>query len=369
MMMRRTNGFWALLGMAASAACVPPVAAQSPQTPAVVVEPAATRTLAQQTEFIGRIDAVNKVEIRARIEGYLGPRLFNDGDMVRKDQVLFTLERAPFEAALDQQKAALAAAQATLANADLQFQRAQELNKTNNIAQVQLDQREADLQRAKADVMASEAAVRASSITLSYTEIRSPMDGRIGRAAVSPGNLVSPGTGVLATIVQQDPVYVLFSITQRELQEARRNKPDPSDLKVRVRLPDGTFYAETGKIDFLDVQADARTDSQTVRAVIANPKTALVPGQTVRVVVESAAPEASLVVPESAVALDQAGSYVFVVSGNNVAEQRRLKLGVSRDGFVAVTEGLKPGDNVIVQGQQRVRPGMTVAPQRAPASR
>lgn len=368
--MKRTIGCRVLVGIVMVAAlAVPGASAQSPQIPAVVVEPAATRALAQQTDFIGRIEAVNKVDIRARIEGYLGPRLFNDGDLVRKDQVLFTLDRAPYEAALDQQKAALAAAQATLANTEVQFERAQELNKTNNISQVQLDQRQADMQRAKADVMASEAGVRSATITLSYTEIRSPMDGRIGRAAVSPGNLVSPGTGVLATIVQQDPVYVFFNVTQRELQEARRNVPDPANLKVRVRLPDGTFYAETGKIDFLDVQADARTDSQSVRAVIANPKTLLVPGQTVRVVVESAAPEATLVVPESAVALDQGGSYVFVVTGNNVAEQRRLKLGASRDGFVAVTDGLKAGDNVIVQGQQRVRPGMTVAPQRAPATR
>ena len=367
--MRQLNRSLAFLGVAASVALAGPARAQSPQAPAVVVEPAATRQLAQQTEFIGRIDAVNKVDLRARIEGYLGPRLFNDGDVVRKDQVLFKLDSAPYEASLDQQKAALAAAQATLANAEVQFERAQELNKTSNISQVQLDQRQADLQRAKADVMASEASVRAANITLSYTEIRSPMDGRIGRAAVSPGNLVSPSTGVLATIVQQDPVYVLFNITQRELQEARRNIPNAADLKVRVRLPDGSLYGETGKIDFLDVQADSRTDSQAVRAVIANPKSLLVPGQTIRVLVESATPEPTLVVPESAVALDQAGSYVFVVAGNNVAEQRRLKLGASRDGFVVVTEGLKAGDLVIVQGQQRVRPGMTVAAQRAPAAR
>jgi membrane fusion protein, multidrug efflux system len=363
---------WVLWATAATGSVLVPhrALAQAPQqVPAVVVEPAATRALAQQSEFIGRIEAVNKVEIRARIEGFLGPRLFADGDMVRKDQVLFTLERASYEAALDQQKAALASAQSTLANADVQFKRAQDLSKTNNIALSQLDQREADLQRAKADVMAAEASVRSATVTLSYTEIRSPIDGRIGRALVSPGNLVSPATGVLATIVEQNPVQVLFSVTQRELQDARRTVPDPSALKVRVRLPDGTFYPEIGRIDFLDVQADSRTDSQAVRAVIANPKAMLVPGQTIRVVVETAAPEATVVVPESALALDQGGSFVFVVSASDIVEQRRLKLGVSRDGLVAVIDGLKAGEPVIVQGQQRVRPGMTVAPQRAPAAR
>src|SRR5882672_2527051 len=195
------------------------VRAQQPAAsvaPAVLVQAAELRSFARQAEFVGRADALEKVDIRARVRGYLGLRLFQDGDPVKKDQVLFTIEKDPFEAAVDQKKAQLVSAQATLTNAELQLRRGLELIKTVTIPQAQLDQRQADRDRAKGAVLEAEAAVRQAEIELSYCEIKSPIDGRIGRAAVSPGNLIGPDSGILVTIVQEDPMQVLFSVSQRE---------------------------------------------------------------------------------------------------------------------------------------------------------
>src|SRR5436190_12974371 len=164
--------------------------AQQAAPPAVLVQPAELRTVAQQAEYIGRADALEKVDIRARVRGFLGPRLFKDGDPVKKDQVIFTIDKDPFEASVDQKKAQVAAAQATYDNADLQLQRGNQLIRSGTIPQAQLDQRQADRDKARAGVLEAEAALREAQIELSYTDIRSPINGRIGRAAISPGNLI-----------------------------------------------------------------------------------------------------------------------------------------------------------------------------------
>ena len=193
-----------------------------------------------------------------------------------------------------------------------------------------------------------------------------PIAGRTG--AFSPGNLVSPDSGVLATVVSERPMRVLFSVTQRELLEARRGTgaDKGEDLVVLLRLADGSLYKEKGKIDFIDVVVDPKTDGKIVRATFDNKDGALTDGQTVRVVIEGEKAPTMIAVPAAAIAQDQTGSYLFVVNDKNVAEQRRVKTGVSRDGAVAITEGLKEGERVIIQGQQRVRPGMTVNPSVAP---
>jgi membrane fusion protein (multidrug efflux system) len=207
--------------------------------------------------------------------------------------------------------------------------------------------------------------LRDAQIQLSYTEIKTPISGRIGRAAVSPGNLVGPDSGVLATVVQEDPMQVLFSVTQREMLEARETEPS-GKVQARVRLADGSLYSEKGRIDFFDVQVNPRTDGQTVRAMFPNPDDILTSGQTVRVIVEEKGGDKVVVIPQSAIAIDQTGSYVFVVGDDNVVEQRRVRLGAYREGLAVVNEGVKPGERVVVQGQQRIRAGITVAPQLAP---
>jgi membrane fusion protein (multidrug efflux system) len=357
------------LAMAAAIACLAVSAsAQQPAAPpAVLVQPAESRAIAQQAEFVGRADAREKVEIRARVRGYLGPRLFKDGDPVKQDQVIFTIEKEPFEASVDQRKAQLASAQATFNNADLQLQRGLELGRTGTMPPAQLDQRRADQERAKASVLEAEAALRAAEIELSYTAIKSPIDGRIGRAAVSPGNLIGPDTGVLVNVVQEDPMEVLFSVSQREMLEARRVTEATGTLVARIKLADGSIYPETGHLDFVDVQANPQTDGQIVRAVFPNPKEDLVTGQTVRVIIQQKAGEQTVVIPQTAVAVDQTGPYVFIVGSDNTVEQRHVRLGSARDGMMPVEDGVKAGERVVIQGQQRIRAGIKVTPQLAGA--
>src|SRR5712691_2582790 len=344
---------------------LPAKAQQAGPPPAVLVQPAELRSMTKQFEFVGRAEALEKVDLQARVQGFLGPRLFKDGDELKQDQVVFTIEKEPFEAAADQRKAQLAAAQATLANADQQLQRTAELTRNGNAPVAQLDQRTAEQGQAKAAVLEAEANLRDAQIQLSYTEIKTPIGGRIGRAAVSPGNLVGPDTGVLATVVQDDPMQVLFSVTQREMLEARRDSDSNGKVRARVRLADGSLYAEQGRIDFLDVQVNPRTDGQTVRAMFPNPDGVLTNGQTVRVIIEERGGDKVVVIPQSALAIDQTGPYVFVVGENDTVEQHRLKLGTGREGLAVVQEGIKPGERVVVQGQQRIRAGITVAPQLA----
>jgi membrane fusion protein, multidrug efflux system len=363
----RSSHFFLSVVLLLAVLLVNPAGAQQAAPPAVLVQPAELRSMTKQAEFVGRAEALEKVDLRARVQGFLGPRLFKDGDEVKQNQVVFTIEREPFEAAVDQRKAQLAAAQAALANADQQLQRTAELARKGNAPIAQLDQRTAEQGQAKAAVMEAEANLRDAQIQLSYTEIKTPISGRIGRAAVSPGNLVGPDTGVLATVVQEDPMQVLFSVTQRELLDARNSEPSSNGkVRARVRLADGSLYSEKGRIDFLDVQVNPRTDGQTVRAMFPNPDDTLTTGQTVRVVIEEKGGDKVVVIPESAVAIDQTGPYVFVVGQDNKVEQRRVRLGTGREGLAVVEEGVNPGEPVVVQGQQRIRAGITVSPQLAP---
>jgi len=369
-MSERRSRAWALVAacLLATPAGTRVEAQQGAPPPAVLVQPAELRPIAAQAEFIGRAAAVDKVELHARVKGFLGPRKFNDGDEVKKDQVLFTIEPEPYQAAVDQKIAQRDAAQAALNNAELQLKRAAELLRTNTGTQVTYDQRLSEQLQAKAQLEDANAQLRDARIQLSYTEIKSPIDGRIGRASVSPGNIVGPDSGILATVVKENPIRVLFPVTQRELLEARRDNSSGDPPSVRVRLADGSFYQEKGKLDFIDVTVDPKTDGQIVRATFDNPDATLTDGQTVRVVLQDAKAPSVVAIPQAAIAIDQAGPYVYAVNDKNVAEQRRIKTGVSRDGMTAITEGLKAGEKVIVQGQQRVRPGMVVTPTMAPST-
>lgn len=346
----------------------PALSQQGAPPPAVLVTPAELKPLAEQAEFIGRAAAVDKVELRARVKGFLGPRQFNDGDIVKEGQVVFLIEPETYQATVDQKVAQRDAAKAGLANADNQLKRAAELLRTNTGTAVTYDQRLSEQLQAKAQLEDSEAQLRDAQLQLSYTQIKSPIAGRIGRAAFSPGNLVSPDSGVLATVVSEHPIRVLFPVTQRELLDAKRGSGPGGgeNIVARLRLADGSVYKEQGKVDFLDVTVDPRTDTQIVRATFPNKDGILTDGQTVRVILEGDKVPEVVAVPQAAIAQDQTGAYVFIVNDKNVAEQRRVKTGVSREGMTGITEGLKAGDRVIIQGQQRVRPGMTVNPTVAP---
>jgi membrane fusion protein (multidrug efflux system) len=336
--------------------------------PVVLVRPVEVRTLAPQSEYVGRLAVFEKVELRARVKGVLGKREFADGTKVTEGQLLFTIDPTSYRIAVNQKRALRDGAQAALINADAQLKRAAELLRTNNVSQVSYDQRLAEQLQAKATLDDAEAQLEDAELQLSYTKITAPIAGLIGRSSVSPGNLVGPESGVLATIVNERQIRALFSVPQVDLLNVRRDLRAGEPLAVRLRLADGKLYPEKGKVDFIDVAVDPTTDGQMARAVFDNADELLTDGQTVRVIVEGNEPAKVMVVPLAAMAIDQTGRYVYVVDGKGVVEQRRITVDFVRDGMIAVASGLKEGDRVIVQGQQRVRAGMAVEAQPAPAA-
>ncbi|MBP6771164.1 MAG: efflux RND transporter periplasmic adaptor subunit [Reyranella sp.] len=336
--------------------------------PVVLVKPVEVRTLAPQSEYVGRLAVFEKVELRARVKGVLGKREFADGTKVTEGQLLFTIDPTPYRIAVNQKRALRDGAQATLINADAQLKRAAELLRTSNVSQVSYDQRLAEQLQAKAALDDAEAQLEDAELQLSYTRITAPIAGLIGRASMAPGNLVGPESGVLATIVNERQIRALISVPQADLLNVRRDLRTGEALAVRLRLADGKLYPEKGKVDFIDVAVDPTTDGQMARAVFENADELLTDGQTVRVIVEGNEPAKVMVVPLAAMAIDQTGRYVYVVDGKGMVEQRRITVDFVRDGMIAVASGLKEGDRVIVQGQQRVRAGMAVEAQVAPAA-
>jgi membrane fusion protein (multidrug efflux system) len=356
------RSFISALGVAAS--CGFAAAQGAPPPPAVSVTPVVTRQVTESTDYIGRITAIEKVDIVARVPGFIEERTFTEGQEVKTGDLLFRIEQDTYKAVVDQARATLARAKATEVNAKLQLERGRELVRNQNIPQATLDQRAADEAAAQAGVMEAQAALEQAEINLGYTEIRSPIDGRIGLAIFTKGNLVQPSSGRLATIVSQDPIYVLFPVSQRNLLDYYRRRPDDADksaaVTVRIRLPNGTVYPHPAVANFLDVQVDPTTDTVGVRATVPNPEHLLIPGGVVGVSVERGAPKSALTVPQSAVLLDQAGRYVLVVDADKKVEQRRVTTGAEQGRNIVVTEGLKEGEQVIVEGIQKVRPGQVV---------
>ena len=351
-------------GIAAAQGVAPP--------PAVSVAPVVSRQVTETADFVGRIVAVDKVDIVARVSGFIEERNFTEGQQVQAGDLLFRIEQATYKAAVDQQRANLARAKATQTNTALQLERGKELIANRTIPQSTLDQRAADDAAAKADVMQAQALLEQAEINLGYTEIRSPIDGKIGLASFTVGNLVAPTSGTLARIVSQDPIYVTFQASERDVLAYKRRLAESADknphVTIHLKLPDGTIYEQPGITNFLDVQVDPNTDTQIVRAQVPNPDGRLVPGGVVGVVVERGPPQAALVVPQAAVQLDQAGRYVLIVDEAKKVELRRVTTGVEEGRDVVVTEGLKEGELVIVEGVQKVRPGQIVTASMVPGN-
>jgi membrane fusion protein, multidrug efflux system len=350
-----TLAFAAWCGIAAAQTASPP--------PAVSVAPVVSREVTETGDYVGRVTAVDKVDIVARVPGFIEERTFTEGQLVKKNDLLFRIEQATYKAAVDQARAALAKAKATEVNAKLQLGRGTELVRGNNIPQATVDQRAADEGVAQASVIEAQAQLDQAEINLGYTEIRSPIDGRIGLATFTAGNLVQPSSGRLATIVSQDPIYVIFQVSQRNVLAYRRRVAESAsneNVVIHVKLPDGSPYPHQGLTNFLDVQVDSTTDTVAVRAQVPNPDNLLTAGGVVGVTVERGPPRSALTIPQSAVLLDQAGRYVLLVDAEKKVEQRRVATGVEQGRNVVVTDGLKAGEFVIVEGVQKVRPGQVV---------
>jgi membrane fusion protein (multidrug efflux system) len=360
-----TPGLVALLSIAAPAAIAqdaPTSSAEPP--PAVTVVRVALKPVTPTTTFTGRIEAIDEVVLRARVPGYLEQRLFQEGAEVRTGDLLFTIEKAPYLATINEITATIERVKATLQLAEIEVARQSKLVKTQAAAQFKLDEARARLGETRGDLMRQQAALERARLDLSYTEIKAPIDGRIGRAAYSVGDFVGPDSGALATIVAQDPMYVAFPVSQRQLldirNEAKKRGTDPGDVTVRLRLADGSTYRESGKLDFVDVQVDPGTDSVQVRAKLPNPDRLLIDRQLVTVLAETAEPELRLMIPQQALQADQAGMFVLVVDKENKVQLRRIVTGERQATGVVVAEGLSENERVITEGIQKVRPAQVV---------
>ncbi|MEX2614848.1 MAG: efflux RND transporter periplasmic adaptor subunit [Alphaproteobacteria bacterium] len=338
---------------------------QAESPPAVIVEAVQLKDVTEERSFTGRIEAIEKVQIRARVQGFLKKRAFEEGAEIDKGQLLFEIEREPYEVAVDQAEANLANAQAALTLARQNYDRTSALARSNTASRAALDTAQTQLSQAQAAVQAQQAALRSAQLDLGYTRIAAPIDGRVGRAAYSVGNLVSIDSNPLVTLVAQDPMYVTFPVPQWLLLEVRKEGRGPDSVFVKLRLADGTIYDQEGQIQFVDVESTSSTDSVMVRASIANPDRLLVDQQLVTVMVVTKQPERRLVVSQSAILLDQQGPYVLGVDGDSKATIRRIAVGEQRGPLIVVKSGLAEGDRVVVSGHQKVRPGMTVAASQA----
>jgi membrane fusion protein (multidrug efflux system) len=357
------------------------VHAQAPAgPPSVGVVRVQKQPITETTEFVGRIEATDRVNLVARVTAFLEQRNFTEGTEVKKGDLLYVLEQPPFQADLEAKKAAVQQAQAQLQNATITMQRASTLLHTPAGQQSSVDDARATMLSDAAQVLATEAQQKQSEINLGYTEIRAPISGKIGRTAVTIGNVVSPSSGVLTRIVSQDPMYVVFPVPVRVLEELRRHYATQGmfgAVVIRIRLPNGALYGQTGTLDFEDNTVSQTTDTVILRGVIRNPpvdggkadgftERTLIDGEFVTVLLEGASPVELLAIPRAAVLTDQQGDYVYTIGAGNKVEQTRVQLGQSTPTTSAVITGLAEGQVVILDGVQRVRPGEVVSP--GPAS-
>ena len=347
--------------------------------PAVGVAQATRRPVIETSEFVGRIQAVNRVDLVARVTAFLMERRFTEGAEVHAGDVLYKLERTPFEAQVAGQAAQVAQAEAVLQGSQLSLGRAEALLNTPAGQRSRVDDALAQQRSQAAQLAGAQAQLRLAQNNLDYTEIKAPIDGKISRTTVTEGNVVSPSSGTLASIVSQDPMYVLFPVSVRaalDLRDRYAEKGGFSAVTIKLRLPNGKEYDQAGKLDYVDPTVAANTDTLTFRGRIPNPVRAglqagapgdreLSDGQFVTVTLQGVDPVVQLAIPRAGVLSDQQGSYVWVVGDGNKAEQRRIQLGQSTPDTAVVSSGLKEGESVVVDGVQRVRPGVVVNP--APA--
>jgi RND family efflux transporter MFP subunit len=345
----------------------------APPPPQVTVAKPVTRQIADHDEYVGRFVAVESVEVRARVSGYLEAIHFQDGQIVRKGDPLFTVDRRPFETALAQAQASLEQARANLAFADADLNRALSVVVGTVITQQTLDQRTQAKRAAQANVAAQQQAVRQAALDLEFTALRAPVEGRIGDRRVSVGNLVTGGTAgttLLATIESVDPIRFEFTLDESSYVRYARRSTDGADsadrgltMPVRLKLIDEPSFVHVGRLDFVDNAISRSSGTIRARAVFSNSGRIFTPGMFARVQIAVAPPADSLLVPEVAIGAEQARKFVLVVDADNVARPKYVTLGPVVEGL-RVVEGIAPDDNVIVNGLVRARPGAKVTPHR-----
>jgi membrane fusion protein, multidrug efflux system len=347
-------------------ASVPP---PDPATPVSVATVAPSEVVAWD-EFSGRLEAVERVEIRSRVAGALQSAHFREGALVKKGDLLLTIDPAPFAAEVERADAQLAAAQARVMQAKGEHDRAQRLWSEQAISRRELDERSNGQQEAQANLRAAQAALQAAKLNLGYTQVRAPVAGRVGKLEVTQGNLVAagPGASVLTTLVSVSPIYASFDADEQVVSKALADAPTAGarnlgQIPVQMGTAASTDTPHTGRLQLIDNQVDAKSGTVRVRAVFDNPNGQLMPGQFARIRMGQAKAGAVLLVNERAVGTDQSKKFVLVVGADNKAVYREVTLGGSINGLRVVTSGLQASERIVVNGLQRVRPGALVAPQ------
>ncbi|WP_081869693.1 efflux RND transporter periplasmic adaptor subunit [Endozoicomonas numazuensis] len=335
--------------------------------PAVSVISVTEQPVGDYQEYVARTEAVNTVDLRARVEGFLAQRDFTEGQTVEKDQLLFEIDPKPYVANLKKAEADLASTKAELNKSKKDLQRSKDLYKKGHISQADLDTQTSKEAQAEASVQAAEAQIDTAKLDLSYTNIKAPFKGQIGRAKYSVGNLVGPTSEPLATLTSIDPIYVNFQVNEKQiishLQESSGNRiPEEQEFEMRLRLPNGSDYDHKGLFNFADTKVDETTGTLTLRAEFPNPQGIIVPGLYVSLIMESKNKTVHPVIPQSSVQENQSGRFVLVVKQDNSVETRQVDLGRRMGPMWVVNSGLKTGEHIIVEGLQKVRPGVKVTP-------
>ena len=362
----------ALASAVAIAACTKTSAQQAPPPPPqVTVVPVVERDVTEWDEFTGRLQAVDSVEIRPRVSGYVAAVRFAEGAMVHRGDVLFQIDARPFQTEVDRLRAELARAHATVERANSELVRAERLRSENAMSSEERDRRASFAQESAAQVAAVEAALRAAELNLEFTRVTSPIDGRASRAIVTEGNLVSSGPGeatLLTTVVSLDPVYAYFDADEQIFlkyiaggHNGAANR-EAIDRHVQMALAGEDGYPHDGRLDFLDNQVDGTTGTIRGRAVFRNTDGRLTPGLFVRLRLAGNGAYDGLLIQDRAVGTDLSHKFVYVVSPKNEIEYRPVTLGPIVNGLRVVREGLKAGEPVVVDGLQRIRPGARVRP-------
>jgi RND family efflux transporter MFP subunit len=346
-----------------------------PPPPTVTVAEPIKRNVVDYDEYVGRFVAVNAVEIRARVSGYLDGVHFIDGQIVKQGDLLFTIDKRPFQNTLDQMRANLAQAKSNLAYTESDLARGQQLVRDKTITEQTFEQRAQAFRNAQASVSANEAAVRQAELDLEFTELRAPVTGRIGDRRVSPGNLVTGGaagnTTLLANIVSIDPIRFEFTFDEASFLRYERLAKLGRDvasrgvgIQIALKLIDERDFAHSGGMDFVDNVIDRSTGTIRARGVFDNPSGIFTPGMFARVRVPGTPPYDGLLVPDAAIGTEQARKYVLVVGADNTATLKYVTLGqATSDNLRIIKEGLDLDDRVIVSGLMRARPGQKVTPQ------
>ena len=368
----------ALAAALAATACGPSNEYEPPPPAAVTVARPEVRDVTRYADYTGRTEAIEKVEVRARVDGYLREMRFEPGDVVEKDSVLFVIDPRPFEIELASAQASLASAKAELLRAQAQLDRQEQALRTKAVSEIEVIQSRAERDKAAAAVRTAESQVRDAELNLDYAYVKAPISGRVGRNLVDVGNLVN-AESTLAEMVRYDPIYVYFNLSERDIltfQRTAGEERERTGTRVRGRLPfsfglaDEEGFPHEGVIDYSALEVNPQTGTFEVRGVLDNAgprELAILPGLFVRVRLPIGEIDDALLVNERAVAADQTGPYVLVVNQENVVEQRSIEIGGAIDGKVIVESGLRPEDRVIVSGAQRARPGSEVAPKTAGA--